>query len=94
MKVKPVVPCELANRDVAEAIAYDLGEAAEQAALGFVDALEQAYGYLGRQPATGSPRDAHELNLSGLRAWSLERYPHIVFYVEHPDREVRRHRGR
>lgn len=36
-------------------------------------------------PATGSPRYAHELNLPGLRCWSLARYPYLVFYVEHPD---------
>jgi toxin ParE1/3/4 len=53
-------------------------------ALGFIDALEQAYTHIGRHPATGSPRYAHELNLPGLRAWPLTRYPHIVFYVEHP----------
>ena len=28
---------------------------------------------------------AHELNLPGLRTWSLTRYPHLVFYVVHPD---------
>ena len=53
--------------------------------MGFVDALEKAYGQIGRNPGTGSPRYAHELNLPGLRAWPLTRYPHLVFYVEHPD---------
>ena len=85
MKVKPVVPRELASRDVREAVAYYLSEATAQAALGFIDALEQAYAHVGRHPATGSPRYAHELNLPGLRAWPLKRYPHIVFYVERPD---------
>lgn len=46
---------------------------------------EKAYGHIGRNPATGSPRHAHELNLPGLRAWPLTRYPHLVFYVERPD---------
>ncbi|MBU6440076.1 MAG: type II toxin-antitoxin system RelE/ParE family toxin [Betaproteobacteria bacterium] len=31
------------------------------------------------------PRYAHELNLPGLRSWSLTRYPYLVFYVEQPD---------
>lgn len=31
------------------------------------------------------PRYAHELNLPGLRTWPLTRYPHLVFYIEHPD---------
>ena len=71
MKTKAIVPREGANRDVEEAVAYYLREASAQAALGFIDALEHAY--------------AHELNLPGLRAWPLRRYPHIVFYVERPD---------
>jgi toxin ParE1/3/4 len=62
-----------------------LGEDAAHAALGFIDALERAYSHIGRHPATGSPRYAHELNLPGLRAWPLNRYPHLVFYVERPD---------
>ena len=85
MKVKPIVPRELANHDVNEIIAYYQGESAEQAAYGFIDALEEAYIHIGRHPATGSPRYAHELNLPGLRFWPLSRYPHLVFYVERPD---------
>ncbi len=85
MKVKPVVARELASHDIDEIIAYYLGESAVQAAHGFIDALEDAYTHIGRHPATGSPRYAHELNLPGLRFWPLTRYPHLVFYVERPD---------
>ena len=85
MKARPIVPREQANRDIDEAIAYYLSEDAEQAALGFIDALEQAYAHISRHPATGSPRYAHELNLPGLRSWPLTRYPHLVFYVERAD---------
>lgn len=85
MKSKPVVPREQASRDIDEAIAYYLGEDAGPAALGFIDALEQAYSHISRHPATGSPRYAHELNLPGLRCWALARYPHRVFYVERSD---------
>jgi len=48
----------------------------------FIAALERAYAHLGRQPATGSPRWAHELGLPGLRAWPLTRSPYLVFHVE------------
>ena len=82
---KPVVARELANRDIDDAIAYYLSEDVEQAALGFIDALEQAYAHISRHPATGSPRYAHELNLPGLRFWPLANYPHLVFYVERPE---------
>ena len=81
----PVVPRELANRDIDNAIAYYLSEGASPAALGFIDALEQAYAHIARHPATGSPRYAHELNLPGLRFWPLAHYSHLVFYVERPE---------
>ncbi len=82
MKAKPVVPRALANRDVNEAIDHHLSGNAAQAALGFIEALQQAYRHIGRHPATGSPRYAHELNLPNLRCWPLKRYPYLVFYGE------------
>lgn len=85
MKTKPIVPRSEANRDVGEAIDHYLSESAEQAALGFIDALEKAYAHIARHPATGSPRYAHALNLPGLRCWSLTRYPHLVFFIERDD---------
>ena len=85
MKAKPVIAREQANRDVDDAVAYYLNQATEAVALGFIDALEQACTHIARHPATGSPRYAHELSLPGLRTWPLTRYPHLVFYVEHPD---------
>lgn len=86
MKSKPVVPRAQALQDVDEALAYYLGEGAEAAALGFVDALAQAYAHIGRHPTTGSPRYAHELNVPGLLSWPLSRFPHLVFYMACPDR--------
>lgn len=85
MKVKPVVPRAQARQDINDAIAYYLNEGSEQAAMGFVDAIEQAFMRIGRHPATGSPRYAHELNLPGLRCWPLRRYPYLTFYVERDD---------
>jgi toxin ParE1/3/4 len=82
---KPIVPRELANRDVDEAIAYYLSEASDRVALGFIDALERAYRHVSRHPSSGSLRYSIELNLPGLRAWPLRRFPHIVFYVETSD---------
>jgi toxin ParE1/3/4 len=84
-RAKPVWPRALANRDVDMVIAHYLGEGAPQTALGFIDALEQAYAHIGRYPATGSSRYAHELNLPGLRFWPLAHHPHLVFYIERDD---------
>jgi toxin ParE1/3/4 len=85
LKTKPVIPCELAGKDVEHAVDYYLQEAGDQVALGFIESLQKTYNYIGRHPQTGSPRYAHELNLPGLRMWSLKRYPYLVFYVEQDD---------
>ena len=85
MKSKPVIPRQLANQNVDEAIDYYLSEGAEQAAFGFIEALEQAYTHIGRHSVTGSPRYAHELNFPGPRSWPLTHYPHLVFYIERND---------
>ncbi len=85
MKARPVIPRALANRDVDQAIAWYLNENAKQAALGLVSALEQVYSHIARHPAAGSTRYALELNLPGLRSWSLKTYPYVVFYVERAD---------
>ena len=82
MKTKPVRPREQAQRDIDDAIAYYLTERAVQAAFGFVDALENAFTRISPHPAIGSLRYARELNLPGLRAWALTRYPYLISYVE------------
>ena len=82
MTPKSVIPRERAEQDVDEAIDYYSSEDAPDAALGFIDALEQAYRHIGGHPDTGSSRYAGELNLPGLRFWRLKKYPHLVFYVE------------
>ncbi|PAT43484.1 type II toxin-antitoxin system RelE/ParE family toxin [Vandammella animalimorsus] len=81
----PVIPRAQARRDVDQALEHYLREQAVPAALGFIDALEQAYAQIARHPATGSPRYAHELDLPGLRSWPLKRYPYLVFYVARSD---------
>lgn len=81
--VKPIVPRELANQDVQHAIDHYQVEASAKVALAFVDALEKAYRHVARQPASGSPRYAHQLGLAGLRFWPLDRFPYLLFYVEH-----------
>jgi toxin ParE1/3/4 len=86
MKQKPVIPRALARQDVDEAIRYYLDKSGEQAALGFIDALEKAYAHISRHSASGSTRYAYELDLPKLRDWKLPRFPPIVFYVEHDDR--------
>ena len=85
MRVKPVVGRGRAELDIDAAIDYYLGEDASDAAIGFIDALEQAYRYISLHAATGSPRYGHELGLPGLRSWPLTRYPYLVFYLVSAD---------
>lgn len=86
MTAKPVVLRGTAVLDAEEAVAYYLREAGEKVALSFVDALERTYGHIALHPASGSLRYANELDLPGLRHWSLRRFPHLVFYVDLKDR--------
>ena len=85
MKAKPLVPRERANRDIEEAIAWYLKENAPLAAVGFINAVEQAYRHVSRFPASGPMRYGHELNLPGLRFWPVRGYPWLVFYSERSD---------
>ena len=85
MSAKPIIPRERANQDVDGAIDHYLREAGEKAAFGFIDALERAYRHIARHPASGASRYSHELDLPGLRAWPLKRYPYSVFFVERSD---------
>jgi len=82
VSAKQVIPRTLACRDIEEAVEHHLGEGGAEVALGFVEALEQAFAHIGRYPASGSPRYGHELGIPGLRSWPLGRFPHLVFYVE------------
>ena len=85
MTRKPIVPRALANRDVEAAVDYYGFEAGQWIALGFIDALAQAYDHIAGHPATGSPRYAQELALPGLRHWPVKGYPYLVFYIERAD---------
>jgi toxin ParE1/3/4 len=82
VKPKPVVPRLRAEQDVDEAIRCYLSENAPEAALGFIDALEQAYDRISRHPDAGSSRYAGELDIPGLRCWRVKKYPYLIFYVE------------
>jgi len=56
VRVKPVVPRELAKQDVEDVLAYYMAENAEAAALGFIDALAQTYAHIGRHPGRPARR--------------------------------------
>ena len=85
MSAKPVIPRNHAHREIDEAVEHYLSEADANTAQAFIDALEAAFGRIATHPEVGSPRYAHELDLPGLRCWPVQRFPHLIFYVEHAD---------
>lgn len=85
MTIKPVVLRSAAERDVDDAISFYLREGGSSVALAFINALEVAHKLIAENPAGGSPRFAHELDLPGLRTWPLRKFPYRIFYVERAD---------
>ncbi len=83
--MKPVVRRSRADQDIPEAVDYYLQEAGVTTALRFVDALERAFRHIARNPASGSPRYAFELDLPGIRDWPVKRFPYLIFYTEHDE---------
>ena len=79
---KPVVLRERARRDIDAAVEHDLAEAGPGVARAFIAALEAAHRLIREQPASGSPRYAHELDLPGLRVRTVGTFPYLAFYVE------------
>lgn len=86
MTSKHVVLRKQADQDIDEALRFYLDEGAEDAAGEFIAAVEQALGHVGRHPAIGSLRHAHELGLPDLRCWPIKVFPYLIFYVDRPDR--------
>lgn len=83
MTGKPVVPTQRAREDVENEVSYYLANGdSQQAALGFIAAIEQAYERLATHPDIGSLRYAYELDIPGLRSWPLERYSHLILYIQ------------
>lgn len=76
----------LAAADIETAVDHYRKEAGPQAALDFIDALEAAVSHLRHYPNSGSLRFAFELEVPGLRSWSLQQFPYLIFYVPQDDR--------
>ena len=71
-----------ARRDIDEAVEHYLTEAGPAVALHFIDALEDSRRQIGEQPASGSPRYVHELDIPSPRFRSAGRFPYLSFHVE------------
>jgi toxin ParE1/3/4 len=82
MIARRIVTRELAQFDIEAAFDYYLAEAGAEVAIAFVDEIERAFSRISRNPAAGSPRYAHELDLPNLRFWPVKRFPYLIFYVD------------
>lgn len=82
MQQKLVVRRRLANDDIESAVSYYLSEAGTEVASAFLNQLEEAIRYISKQPAAGSQRYGHELQISDLRQWPIKRFPYLIFYIE------------
>ncbi|GBQ27657.1 type II toxin-antitoxin system RelE/ParE family toxin [Gluconacetobacter azotocaptans] len=85
MTARPIVPRQQAERDVEQAVDDYAAEGDEEVAFGFIQALQDAYGFIGLYPHAGSLRYAYELDLPELRAYRVNGYPFIVFYLPRAD---------
>ena len=85
---KPIVRHLRARRDIEDALYYYNTMASEEVALRFVEALEDAAAQISQFPGAGSPRFWEQHGLSGLRSRRIPGFPHLIFYVEEPDRVV------
>lgn len=78
---RPVRLRALAATDLEDASDYSRDHVSEQTALEFIDAVERGVRRISRSPSVGALHFAYELALPDLRAWPLQRFPYVVFYV-------------
>ncbi len=82
MTRRQVVTTRRADEDIHGAIDHHLSEGADEAALGFIDALADARNLLAEHPHIGSARLTAEIGLPDLRTFALPRSPYLLFTAE------------
>ncbi len=85
MTRRRIVSTVRADEDVERAIDHYLGEGADRAAIGFIDALVEARALLAEHPAIGSTRLTAEIGLPELRTLALQRYPYLLVTSDEAD---------
>ena len=83
--LKPVRLSALARADLAQAVAYYLEQAANDAADRLVDELEAAAHQLERHPRSGSPHIAATVGVPDSRSWKLGRLLYALYYYDRLD---------
>jgi toxin ParE1/3/4 len=85
VKRDQVVPRRLATQDLRDAAAHYAAQVDAATARRVIDAVEEAFALIARQPGIGSPRYAVELDWPGLRTQPVQRFPYLIFYLEQTD---------
>jgi toxin ParE1/3/4 len=86
VRQKPIVRRRRADDDIETAIAYYLNEAGAEVATDFANQLEESLRTISRQPAIGSPRYGHLVQITELRHWPVKGFPYLLFYIEKENR--------
>lgn len=81
--MKAVVVRSKADGDIDRALAYYAAELPDRRDA-LLAAFERTFLRIGRNPGAGTPRYAHQLGITGLRAVPTPRFPFLVFYFEVP----------
>jgi toxin ParE1/3/4 len=71
-----------ARRDVAAAVAWYAEQGDPKLASRFIEAARLVLDHIARHPASGSPRYAVLMGLTGLRHHPLNDFPYLAFYIE------------
>ncbi len=82
MRFKPVIPRVIAEDDLDRACDHYLVEAGPDIAEAFLIEFERVTNLISRSPGLGSPRSGFEYDLSGVRSWSMKKFPYMIFYIE------------
>ena len=91
MSVRRVVTTASADDDIVGAIDYYVISGPDEAASGFIDALEDAKDLIAEFPSIGSSRFALETEIPERRDVAVKRFPFVIFYTDDAD-VVRIHR--
>ena len=80
MGARSIMPHRHALDDALDAVDYYRENAGIPIAESFSLAVDDALKQVGQHPNIGSPRTAIELEIEGIKSWSLKRFPHQIYY--------------
>lgn len=81
---KPLQLRPAARADIRAVVAHYAADSGPGIALAFTDQLQRVLVEIGLGVDPGSGRLGRALDLPGLRAWRVPRFPHVVLALERP----------